>query len=193
MKSSALILLLVATAAWAQPATRAEVAAQRTAIEQRFAREQAECEQRFSVAACLDDLRQRRHDALVPLVRREHELAAEERHQRAEAQAQRVRERELAAAQDEGQRRERVVPAHASSTPASQPVRARSPEQAAQARQQAEQKADAESARRRERARERELRQQQRLATHAAKEKNRIKPLAAPLPLPGASAASKPD
>lgn len=189
-----LILLLVAAAAAAQPATRAEVAAQRVAIEQKFARDKAECEQRFSVAACLDDLRQRRNLALAPLIRREHELATEERRERAAAQTLRVREREQAAAQDEGQRRERVVMAPraaASSVPASHPSRARSPDEAEQARRQTVKKAEVEAARRREQASERELRQQQRSAEHEAKEKRRTKPLAAPLPLPGASAASR--
>lgn len=185
-----LILLLAATAAGAQPATPAEVAAQRAAIEQRFTREQAECEQRFAVAACLDDVRQRRHDALVPLVRREHELAAEERRQRAVAQTQRVREREQLATQDESQRRERLIPA-APSTPPSHSMRARNPEQAAQAQQQAAQKAEAEAAARREQARERELRQQQRVADHEARQARRTRPPAAPLPMPGASAASR--
>lgn len=189
-----LILLLVAAAADAQPATRAEVAAQRAAIEQKFARDKAECEQHFTVAACVDELRQRRNEALAPLVRREHELATEERRQRAAAQAKRVRERELVSAQDEGQRRERTVMttrAAAPSAPASHPSRARSPEDAERARRQTVDKAEVEAARRREQARERELHQQQRLAEHEAKEKRRTKPLAAPLPLPGASAASR--
>ena len=184
-----IVLLFALTAAGAQPATRAEVAAQRAAIEGQFTRDAAECEKRFSVAACLDELRQRRNDALAPLVRREHELAAEERRERAAAQVQRVRERELAAAQDEGQRRERIVMAPAPSlpsTPASHSLRGRSPDDAAQARRQAERKAEVEAAKRREQARERELRQQQRVAAHEAKEKRRMKPLAAPLPLPGA-------
>ena len=72
-------------------------------------------EQRFSVSACVEELRRQRQDALAPLVRREHELATEERRARAAAQAQRVRERELAAAQDDGRRGERVVAASAPS------------------------------------------------------------------------------
>ena len=182
------LLLAGSLTALAQPATRSEVQAQRAAIEQRFAREQAECERRFVVSACLEDLQQRRREALAPLVAREHELAAEERRERAAAQAQRVKEREQAAAQDEGQRRERLVPAPA--VPASHPVRARSPEQAVQAQRLAEQKAEEEAAKRREQARERELRQQQRIAEHAERQKRRTKPPAAPLPLPGAAPTS---
>lgn len=189
------IILLCAFAAAAQPATRAEVAAQREAIEAQFTRDKAECEKRFSVAACLDELRQRRHDALTPLVQREHELSAEERRSRAAAQVQRVRERELAAAQDEGQRRERVVlaPAPASAlpaTPASHAPRGRSADEAAQSRLLAERKAEAEAAKRRLQAREREARLQQQVAAHEAKEKRRTKPPAAPLPLSGAASTA---
>lgn len=85
--TATLLLALAAAAAssppLSQPPTRAEVAAQRAAIEQRYAQEQEACGQRFAVASCLDDLRQRRHEALAPLVKREHELAAEERRDRA--------------------------------------------------------------------------------------------------------------
>lgn len=186
-----LALLLAATAAFAQPATRAEVAAQRAALEQGFAREKAECEQRFGVSACLEELRQRRHDALAPLVKREHELAAEERRVRAAAQTQRVHEREVAASQDEGQRRERVVaapPATPPATPASHAPRARTPEDAARAQRDAAQKAEAEAAKRRAQAEERQRRQQERVLEHEAQQKRRMKPPAAPLPLPGASA-----
>ncbi|MBW8844569.1 MAG: hypothetical protein JF607_06310 [Burkholderiales bacterium] len=189
----ALLILLAAAAASApsiQPATRAEVATQRAALERRFALEKAECEQRFSVSACLDELRQRRHDALAPLVRRENELAAEERNARAVAQRERVRERELGAAQDEGQRREKALIAATPlppSAPASRPIRARSPEDVERARRQAEQKAEGDAAKRRAQAQAREQRQQKRIADHEAKEKARTKPAAAPLPLPAAS------
>ncbi|MGM9481217.1 hypothetical protein ACS5PN_08495 [Roseateles sp. NT4] len=189
-----LILALVATAAAAQPATRAEVAAQRAAIEQRFAQEKLDCQSRFSVASCLDDVRQRRHDAMAPLVKREHELAAEERSERASAQTQRVRERELAAAQDEGQKRERLLtasPPASSVSPAARTPKALSPEAAEHNRLKAAQKADAEAAKRREQAEARQLHQQRVQAEHEARQKSRTKPAAAPLPLPGASAASK--
>lgn len=190
-----IFLLCAVAAAQAQPATRAEVVAQREAIEAQFTRDKAECEKRFSVAACLDDLRQRRHDALTPLVQREHELAAEERRARAVAQVERVRERELAAAQDEGQRRERIVlaPAPTSTlpaTPASHPPRRRSADDAAQSQRLAERKAEAEAARRREQAKAREVRLQQQVAAHEAKEKRRTKPPSAPLPLSGAASAA---
>lgn len=185
-----LILAFAASAAVAQPATRNEVAAQRVAVEQRFAREKAECEQRFSVASCQEDVRQRRHDALAPLVRREHELAAEERRQRAGAQVQRVRERELSAAQDEGQKRERLLtaaPAAAPASAAARTPRALSPEAAEQTRLKAEHKAEADAVKHREQAQVRQQRQQRLVAEHEARLKRSTKPAAAPLPLPGAS------
>lgn len=189
---TALLILLAATAASAplsHPATRAEVTAQRTALEQRFVREKAACEQRFAVSPCMEELRQRQQDALAPVVRREHELAAEERHERALAQAQRVRDREAAAALDSAQRGERLVAAQPSvaAVPASHAVRTRTREQVERARRQADAQAAAEAAQRRERAQVREQRQRERMAAHEAKEKARTKPLAAPLPLPGAS------
>lgn len=185
-----LILALASGASWAQPATRAEVQAQRAAIERQFAREKAECNQRFAISACVEELAQRQRAALAPLIAREHELAAEERQARAAAQAQRVKEREQAASQDDGHRGERLVPA-SPAVPASHPLRTRDPAQAALQQHQAEQKAQAEAAHRREQARERELQQRQRIADHEAREKRRTKPPAAPLPLPGASAASR--
>lgn len=188
-----ILLLLAAAAASApqiQPATRTEVATQRAAIEQRFNREQAACEQQFAVSSCMEDVRQRRHTALVPLVRREHELAAEERRARASAQTQRVREREQAATEDGGPRRERVVAAP-SATPASHAPKALTPEEAARQRQQAEALAEGEAAKRRELLHEREERQQQRVAAHEERQKKKTKPPAAALPLPGSSAASR--
>ena len=192
-----LLILLAAAAATTNtapvPATRAEVAAQRAAIEQRFKQDTAECQQRFTVSSCVDEVRQRRHDALVPLVKREHELAAEERRARAAVQAQRVRERDVAAAQDEGERRQRIVaepPPLPPATPASRAVRTISPEQAARQRQQAESKAEADAAKRREQLSAREERQRERIAAHEARQKRKTKPAAAPLPLPGASSAA---
>ena len=86
--TASLLFLLAATAASAPvssatPSPRAEVAAARAAIEARFTRETAECQQRFVVSSCVEEARQRRHDALAPLVKREHELSAEERRARA--------------------------------------------------------------------------------------------------------------
>lgn len=191
-----LLTLLAAAAASAplgQPATRAEVATQRAAIEQQFVREKAECEQRFAVSPCLEDMRKRRQAALAPLIRHEQELAAEERRARAAAQAQRVKDRELAAAQEQGQRQQRLLalpPPAAPAQPASHPSRARNPEMVERERQRAVSQAGAEAAKRRERTEERQQRMQQRIAEHEAKEKARTKPRAAPLPLPGASAAS---
>ncbi|CAM3871626.1 DUF1090 domain-containing protein [Roseateles saccharophilus] len=186
---------LLVGAAVAQPATRAEVATQRAAIEQRFARETQACEQQFAVASCLEEVRVRRHAALEPLVRREHELAADERRARAAAQALRVRERDVTAAQDEGQRRERIVaapPPSVPATPASHAPRALGADEAARQQQQAQARAAAGAARRREQLQEREERQRQRVAEHEVREKRKTRPAAALLPLPGASGASAP-
>jgi hypothetical protein len=194
---SPLLILLAAAAASAPPppATRAEVAAQRVAVEQRFARESADCEQRFAVSPCLEDLRKRRQEALAPLIRHEHRLAAEERLARAAAQTQRVKERELAAVQEQGQRGQRLVAQPTPAPPASSAspsTRARDPEVAERERRQAVLKAEAEAAQRRERAQERERRMRQRIAENEARQKSRGQP-AAPLPLPaplaGASGA----
>jgi len=192
MTASVLLLLAAAAASAPQipPATRAEVAAQRAAIEQRFDREQAACQDQFAISSCVEDVRQRRHAALAPLVRREHELAAEERRARATAQTQRVNEREQAAAQDDGQRHERVV-AVPPATPAARAPKALTPDEAEHKRQQAESQAQSAAAQRREQLREREERQQQRAADHELRLKKKTKPPAAPLPVPGASAASR--
>lgn len=125
------------------------------------------------------------------MVAREHELAAQERRDRAAAQAQRVKEREQAASAEAGQRPERLVPS-APMPAASHPARtrARSPEQAVKAQREAERQAEAEAAHRRAQAQERLARQQQRVAEHEAKQKNRLRPPAAPLPVPGVPAAS---
>lgn len=194
MSLSILVLAVAASAPLSQPATRAEVAAQRAAVEQRFEREAAECQQRFAVSPCLEDVRQRRQAALAPLVRHEHELAAEERRARAAAQTQRVKERELAAAQEEGQRRQRLLaasPAAPPAAPASHVTRARDPDAAARQRDQAASQAQAQAAERRERAQQRQERMRERVEENEARQKRRSKPPAAPLPVPGASAASK--
>jgi colicin import membrane protein len=91
---------------------------------------------------------------------------------------------------DEGLRRDKAMAAPPPAMPASaapHPVRARTPEQAEQARREAEAQAANEAAQRRDKARERQLRRDQRIAEHEAREKSRLKPPAAPLPLPPAS------
>lgn len=192
MSLPALILSAAAAVAAPLPSTRAEVAAERAALEQRFAQDQAECGRQFVVSSCMDEVRQRRHEALAPLVRREHELAAEERRARAAAQARHVQERERAAGRGGARAQERIValPSRAASSAPRVP-RARSPESAEHRQRQAAQQADADAAQRREQALQRQQQMRQRLTEHQAREKRRLKPAAAPLPLPGASAASR--
>jgi colicin import membrane protein len=195
------LLALLAAAAASAPApvfSPAELAAQRAAIEQRFERERQACEARFAVTPCLDEVRERRQAALQPLVRQEQALAAEQRLARAAAQRQRVSERELAAAQDEGQRRQRLIadapPRSASSAAsavlASPVIRARDPQAAEQRQRLAASQAEAQAAERRERAQERQQRVRERVAAQQSQQDTRAKPAAAPLPRPGASAAS---
>lgn len=178
----------------AEPLTRAQVAAQRAALTQRFASEQADCEQRFAVSGCMEALRLRRQAAFAPLVQRDHELAAEERKARSAAQVQRVRDREQAAAADEAEHRERLltepVPREPA-MPASHGARGRSPEQAQQHQQQAEQRAASLAQQRQASRREREQRQQQRAQEHGQRLKQKGKAAAAPLPLPGAASAAR--
>ncbi len=191
------LLALLAAAAASAPAptlSPVEVAAQRATIEQRFERERQACAARFAVTPCLDEVRERRHAALMPLVRQEQALAAEERRARAAAQRQRVSERELAAAQDEGQRRQRLLvdaPAKPPALPASPVIRARDPQDAERQQIRAATQAEAQAAERRERAQARQQRVRERVTAQQSKQDGRTKPPAAPLPLPGASAASR--
>lgn len=201
---TAYLLFLLAGAAASPPlpplpppsaasATRAELAAERAAIEQRFDADKQACERQFAITPCVEALRQRRHDALEPLVKREQALAAEERRIRAAAQAERVRERDLAAAQEEAQRREQAVVAPlpaVPATPASHAPRARDAADAARQRQRVEAQAAGVAAQRVEQRRVREDEQRKRIADHEARLQRRTKPAAAPLAVPGESAAS---
>jgi len=78
-----LLLACVALAAAADDAERVRIAAERQVLIERFAREERECQRRFAVTACLDDVRSRRRTALAPLRARELQLDDAERQQRA--------------------------------------------------------------------------------------------------------------
>jgi colicin import membrane protein len=109
----AALLCALPTAVLAAPDTaaaqeRQRLAAERQAVEARFAAEDADCRQRFMVTDCVDDVRQRRRDALAGL--REQELALEDAERRA-----RVAERQRAVARKS---------AEAASRPASGPISA---------------------------------------------------------------------
>jgi hypothetical protein len=200
-------LTLAGVTALAQPTaasgagSRADVNAQRSALEAGFEREKAECHQRFAVSDCLEDLRLRRHEALAPLVRRSNELSAQERHQRAIDQRARVQERELSVVQDESQRRKRMrasAAAASASAPASAsnaPSRPRVPDDVEQARAATEQRATLQAARVRAEREQREAqakaqRQQQQERLKRQEGKPVAQPLPAPAPLARPSAAS---
>ena len=64
---------------------RAEIAAERAAVEKRYADQEAACRERFVVTSCLDDARAERRAALAPLRQEELRIDTEERKQRAAA------------------------------------------------------------------------------------------------------------
>ncbi len=74
-----------------QAQAQADLAQERERITTRMAQEEAQCQQRFAVTACVDDVKRRRREALAPL--RERELQRED----SERQA-RVKQREDALA-----------------------------------------------------------------------------------------------
>lgn len=78
-----LLLACVALAAAADDAERARIAAERQALNERFAQEERECQRRFAITPCLDDVRSRRRAALALLRARELQLDDAERQQRA--------------------------------------------------------------------------------------------------------------
>lgn len=78
-----LLLACLHLAVLAADGERTRIAAERQALLERFAQEERECQQRFAVTACLDDVRSRRRAALAPLRARELQLDDAERQQRA--------------------------------------------------------------------------------------------------------------
>ncbi|MEN9889649.1 MAG: hypothetical protein RL559_1686 [Pseudomonadota bacterium] len=72
---------------------RAELQAEREAIEQAHAERQRECWQRFAVNACLADVRRSRRDALAPIRARELAVNAEERAWRTQQRDERLRDK----------------------------------------------------------------------------------------------------
>lgn len=102
-------MALAAEAAEAAPPTHQmelqQLGQQRAELEVRFKAESLLCEQRFAINDCLNRVRAERSLALKPIVTREQEIDKLERRARAEAQRQRVIEREQEAARLEAQRR----------------------------------------------------------------------------------------
>lgn len=102
------LALVLPQFAWAANGDAAELVnldTQRAAIEQRFKAQSEFCARRFFVNACLDEAKAARKADLEPLQAREAAADALERRARAEAQRQRVVERELEFAAAEGRQR----------------------------------------------------------------------------------------
>jgi len=162
---------------------RARIAAEREALSAGFAQEEIECQRRFAVNDCLEDVRRRRRAALEPLRSREFDLDDAERLRRAaerraaiEARQRERDERPPLVPLPELPPREPTVPASAAAAPSTPsapradpaPARAAEAAQRARAAQQRREEAAAASQRVEERLREREA---------AGK-------IAAPLPVP---------
>jgi colicin import membrane protein len=81
-------LLLAAPAVQAQDADRLQLAAERAALQSRFEAQVKECQTRFAVTACVDDVRLRRREALAPVRARELQLDDAERSARAASREQ---------------------------------------------------------------------------------------------------------
>lgn len=87
-------LLLAVPAVRADEAARLQLGAERRALQSQFETQEKDCQTRFAVTACVDDVRQRRSGALAPLRVRELQLDDAQRSARAAA-----RERALLAKQ----------------------------------------------------------------------------------------------
>lgn len=85
-----MLIAVLATASMAAHATdpesaeRAVLAKKRSAVQAQFAAEDRECASRFSVNACVDDVRARRREALTAIDARDAELDAAQRKRRAD-------------------------------------------------------------------------------------------------------------
>jgi len=188
MKRALLALLCLPSLAWSQGEFGRE------AIEARYQSELKACAERFAVTACRDAARQRRQQALQPLLERERREAAAARAQQAQEQRERVLLKQQEAAAEEGRKRTEAVlgfQIEPASAPASapRPTRANPETHArqlkardAQAEQAAQQQRE-QAMLRQQRLRDHQALVQKRVAEHAAK-----KASGAPLPVPAASA-----
>jgi hypothetical protein len=78
---------------------RSRIAAERRAMAERYAAEERACVSRFAVTACVDEVRARRREALVPLRDRELKLDEADRQQRAQERRQAIAQRQAEAQQ----------------------------------------------------------------------------------------------
>jgi colicin import membrane protein len=175
---------------------RRRMSQQRADIEARFAQESQACLDRFIVNACLDDARARRVASLKPLQTREDALDAAERRERAQAQRDRVAQKELEFAAEELRRstalQARPAASAASSVATTQPD-PRTPRASTQTHGQAVQAelalVEREALRRREQAAARQLAQQQQLQERQAQSAGKTP--APPLPVPTAAEVAR--
>lgn len=191
-------LVLAAGAVPDEAAERSRIQAERQAVQARFAQAERDCASRFQATACLEAARAQRREALDRLRREESVLDEARRRQRAAerlAQVQR-RQREQAAGELLGQPPGRAAAAASNASaasnaaaasaaqPASRPVAATRPPVVA----------DPGEAERRRRAYQERL-QQAEAHARALRQRNAARdaerPPAAPLPVPGASAAPR--
>jgi hypothetical protein len=190
------LMLLLPLSLWLQAALpaddaeRARLAAERQALIDRFAQEELDCQQRFLVNACVEDVSRRRRDALAPLRARELELDDAERRRRAAGRraAIEAKQREQAA---------RPAPASAPDRPPRPPAEPASaaPASPASASPPSNAEAQARAARAAERARASQRRREdaeaalERVRRRVA-EREAAGKTAAPLPVPDAASAA---
>ncbi|MDO9095058.1 MAG: hypothetical protein Q8R98_10325 [Rubrivivax sp.] len=167
---------------------RAQIAAERAALDQRFAQEERDCANRFVVNACIDDVRRQRRESLQPLRERELSLDEAERMRRAAERRAVIAAKQAAAASRPGAvagppTELRLREAVQAPAPPSRPI-PRTQDEAGRAAEAAQRVREAD--RRREEAQAHQRRVQDRQAERAATGRQ-----AAPLPVPSASAAAR--
>lgn len=185
----ALVVPQLAGAAEDEASELAGLNEQRATIEQRFKVQSEICARRFFVNACLDEAKASRKAELEPLQTREAAIDAKQRRARADAQTQRVAERELEFAAAEGRQRTAELQ-QPPAQPAAEPPKPRPVPAPKQREQQAKADQAREEARRRQAQKagyqsEQALRQQEaerREALSRDKLKGKKPPLALPIP-----------
>lgn len=108
----------------ATPGERERIAAERGAVETRFASRERECRERFVVTSCIDDAKRERRQALDRLRARQLDVDEARRHERAAERKAELADKAAEDARVERERAERSA-ARAASGAASQSVRAR--------------------------------------------------------------------
>ncbi|HVO07007.1 MAG TPA: hypothetical protein VMT83_09505 [Burkholderiaceae bacterium] len=172
-------------------ARREQLDAQRSAAEARYERAVRECERGFVVTSCVDKAKAERRATLDRISREQMAIDDAQRKRRADERRQRIAEKQAqqalrggASAPEAEVRAPRATPAPASSPKPGRRIEQRPAEEEAAAQAEAARRA-AQSQERRERAQAHAEAVRQRNAERAAQ-----RPPAAPLPAPGASAAS---